>query len=294
LKHIHFIWNPIAGKGNNSISLSVLRHYFNEEYFNIVLKKSTHKKHAVSLTKESILQGAQIIVACGGDGTINEVASCLIETPIILGIIPIGSGNGLASNLQIPKKLHQALLLIKSQSIKKIDIGCLNTHYFFSNTGFGFSARVVKNYELSENRKLLAYLKASIKSLKEIEYNNAIEINLNGEKIYANPLLIFISNSNELGYKVSLTPKASLQDGLLDVLLVTKLNAFKMVMFCLLALFKKHHVLKEVRSFQTKHLKISQTKKQAFHAQIDGESLEIKEDEINLSILEKSLNVIAY
>lgn len=293
MKNIHFILNPIAGNGNNNITLCILHKYFSIEEYNVVIKQSLHKKHAITLTKESIEEKAEIIVACGGDGTINEVASCLVNTQIILGIIPIGSGNGLASNLKIPKEIHQSLLLIKNQPIKKIDIGCLNSNYFFSNSGLGFSACIIKNYELSKTRKLLGYLKASLKSLKELNHNRNIEVIVNGKTISKNPSIIFISNSNELGYKVSLTPKASLQDGLLDVLIVSKLNILKLLTFCVLMLFKKHHLLKEVKSFQSNSIRIFQTKKQPINTQIDGEILNIKDKIINLSVLEKSLNVIA-
>lgn len=293
MKHIHFILNPIAGNGYNQINLKFLYNYFDKENYAITLKQTTHKKHAIELTKKSVVQRADIIVACGGDGTINEVASCLIGTKVILGIVPIGSGNGLASNLKIPKKIDKALLLIKKQSIKQIDVGCLNNNYFFSNSGIGFNASVVKNYELSQNRKLSGYIKASIKSLKEINYNSKVEITTNGEKIITNPLMVFISNSNELGYKFSLTPKASLQDGLLDVLIVFKLNRLKLLLFSILMFFKKHDFLKEVKSFQSDSIKIAQTKTQTFSTQIDGETLNINNQNINISILKKSLQVIA-
>lgn len=293
MKHIHFIINPIAGKGNNHINLNILNQYFSIEEYNVVIKKSLHKKHAITLTQESILEKAEIIVACGGDGTINEVASCLVNTQIILGIIPIGSGNGLASNLKIPKQIHKSLLLIKNETIKKIDIGRINNHYFFSNSGFGISASVIKNYELSKTRNLLGYIKASIKSLKELNQSNNIEVSINGEIICINPILIFVSNSNELGYHVSLTPKASLQDGLLDIIIVSKLNTIKLFLFSVLMIFKKHHLLKEVKSFQSNSIKVSQKQKQTLNTQIDGEILNLNDKTINLSVLEKSLLVIA-
>ncbi|MGA1226482.1 MAG: diacylglycerol/lipid kinase family protein [Tamlana sp.] len=294
MKNIHFIINPIAGNGNNHINLDVLHQYFEKENYHIVVKETSHKKHAIILTKESIFENPDIIVACGGDGTINEVASCLVNTKITLGIIPIGSGNGLASNLKIPKQLHKSLQLIKNQPLKKIDIGCLNNNYFFSNSGLGFSANVIKNYELSKTRKLLGYVKASLMSLKEINHNdNNIEVEINGEKVCTNPLIIFVSNSNELGYHVSLTPRASLQDGLLDVLIVSKLSVIKILAFSILMLFKKHHLLKEVKNFQSNNIKIHQNKEQVLNTQIDGEILDIPDKIINLSVLEKSLYVIA-
>ncbi|MBP0903613.1 diacylglycerol/lipid kinase family protein [Mariniflexile gromovii] len=293
MRHIHFILNPIAGKGSNFLDLALLEKYFNKKDFSIVIKPTSYKKHAIKLTQESINEKAHIIVACSGDGTINEVASCLVNSPIILGIIPIGSGNGLASNLNIPKNIHKALALIKTQTVKKIDVGTLNNLHFFSNTGIGFDAQVIKHYEASNERTLVSYIKATLKSLKKSNKLMDVETTLDDESIQHKPFLIFISNSNELGYKVSLTPKASLQDGKLDVLIVKEISAFKIFLFTVLMLFKSHHMLKEVNCYQTKQLKITLKDKLLFQIQMDGEFKMIKNQTINISILEKALKVIA-
>lgn len=293
MTHIHFIVNSIAGKGNNSIDLGLLEKYFNKEAYTISIKPTDFKKHALNLTQESISEQADIIVACGGDGTINEVASCLVNSSIILGIIPLGSGNGLASNLNIPKNIDKALQIIKKQAIKRIDVGLLNNNYFFSNTGIGFDALVVKNYEASKERTLTSYVKATLKSLKKSNKLNEVETTLNGKTIEHKPFLIFISNSNELGYNVSLTPMACLEDGKLDILIVSKLSIFKIALFIVLMAIKRHHILKEVDCYQTKNIKITQKKKPLFQIQIDGEFLIIKNRTIEISILEKALKVIA-
>ena len=107
---IHFIVNPIAGKGKNELSETFLETFFPNEEYLVSIKNTEFILHANELTKNSIEEGAQIIVACGGDGTINEVASSLVNTSVVLGILPMGSGNGLASNLKIPKNLKKALL----------------------------------------------------------------------------------------------------------------------------------------------------------------------------------------
>ncbi|HEX9601926.1 MAG TPA: diacylglycerol kinase family protein, partial [Mariniflexile sp.] len=208
MRHIHFILNPIAGSGNNSLDLALLNKHFNTKDFTIAVKPTSYKKHAVKLTQDSIAENADVIVACGGDGTINEVASCLVNSSIILGIIPIGSGNGLASNLNIPKNLDKALALIKKQTVKKIDVGQLNSHYFFSNTGIGFDAQVIKHYEAANKRTLSSYVKATLKSLRKSNKLIEVETTLNGDIVKQKPFLIFISNSNQMGYNVSLTPKA--------------------------------------------------------------------------------------
>jgi hypothetical protein len=137
----------------------------------------------------------------------------------------MGSGNGLASNLKIPKNLNKALLLLKNQNVKKIDVGRLNDNYFFSNAGVGIAANVVRHYENSKKRKLWSYINASIKSLRELKIEIPIKVTTDNQTLSVNSLMLFISNTNELGYNVSLTPKASLQDGLLDIILVSKTKA---------------------------------------------------------------------
>ena len=105
--------------------------------------------------------------------------------------------------------------------------------------------------------------------------------------------MLFISNSNELGYKVSLTPKACLQDGFLDIVMVPKTNRFKTLLFGLLLLINKHQLLREVHSFQIKKAELVKQNDDYFHSQIDGEYFTVNNRSITISVLEKSLNVIA-
>ncbi|WP_452228128.1 diacylglycerol/lipid kinase family protein [Lacinutrix sp. MEBiC02404] len=290
MKHIHFIVNPIAGSGKHPITFAFLQTFFNPENYSLTIKYSEFKKHAILLTKESIDERANIIIACGGDGTINEVASCLVHTPIIFGVIPIGSGNGLASHLKISKKIEDAIQTIINQNICKVDVGSINSHYFFSNTGIGFDAQVVKHYELSGSRKFTSYLKATMKSLNTNKNNATFTIN-NKTELTA-PFMLFVSNSNELGYHVSLTPKASLQDGLLDILIVSKIGKLKALLFGFLVLFKKQQVLKEVKTYQDKNFTISHSENTSFQVQIDGELHIINKPTLSISILENALQVI--
>ncbi len=113
---ILFIINPISGSGNHKINEDLVLKYFDKN--KVTLKYSQYKRHAVELTKKSIEEKAEIIAACGGDGTINEVASCIVNTDITLGIIAVGSGNGLASNLKIPKNIDVAMRLIQKKKLK--------------------------------------------------------------------------------------------------------------------------------------------------------------------------------
>lgn len=290
--NIHFIVNPIAGNATTFLSETFLKAQFNARKYTVVIKKSTYKSHAIELTQEAITEQADIIVACGGDGTINEVASCLINTNIMLGIIPTGSGNGLASNLKISKKIEKAIKTLKKQEVKTIDVGKLNDNLFFSNTGIGFDAQVIKHYEASSSRKLISYIKASIKSLMASKETENVSVIINNKSLTINPFLVFTSNSNEMGYNVSLTPKASLQDGFLDVLIVSRMNVLKTLLFGFLVLFKKHHLLSNVKTYSVKEMTVFKQKETFFESQIDGDFLKINTNTIRISILEKALKVI--
>lgn len=289
---IHFIVNPIAGSGQNSFSESFLQSYFEPEKYNITIKYSGYKGHAIDLTKESISQQAHVIVACGGDGTINEVASTLVGTDIPLGIVPIGSGNGLASNLNIPKNIRKALFIIKNSNKITIDVGCVNQRYFFSNTGFGFTANVIENYEALQKRTLWYYIKASIKSFKEYSKKDKLIININDKTELANPFMVFISNSNVMGYNLSLTPKATLQDGLLDIIVVPKLNRLKMIFFGFCMLMKRPNLLKEVIYYQSDKISLLRKQGEFFETQIDGELFRINDENVLISLKKESLNVL--
>jgi diacylglycerol kinase (ATP) len=292
LTHIHFIINPIAGHGTSSLTREFFERFFVKTNHQLTVKHSEYKKHAIELTKNSILEGADIIVACGGDGTINEVASCLVGTKIPLGIVPVGSGNGLASHLGVPRNLRRSLAIIKNRHILEIDAGSINDNYFFSNTGVGFDASIIKNYESSERRTLIGYLKACLSSFREAESDMDMEIRANDMEMRVNPFLIFVSNSNEMGYKVSLTPKASLQDGLLDVMIISKIGRLKMIWLGILMLFNRPYLLKEATSFQTKNLELYSNGQSHFDSQIDGELRQINSRRVSIQIRDRALKVI--
>ncbi len=289
--NIHFIVNPIAGKGKNELSEALLEAYFPKTEYSVSIKKTEFVLHATALTKKSIEEGAEIIVACGGDGTINEVASCLVNTSVIFGILPMGSGNGLASNLKISKNIKRALAIIKNQNIIAIDTGTINGEPFFSNTGVGFDAHVISDFEENTTRQLFSYLQSTLRTLKKYHYKNVVELKYNETTELISPFLLFVSNSNEMGYKMSLTPRASLQDGLLDLVIVPELSNFKLFIFTLLFLFKKHHWLKEVRFKQITSLEIKSVDNIILKTQKDGEFFVPKEPKIEIAIHPKNLNV---
>lgn len=289
---IHFIVNPVAGSGRNKLSVDDLNKLFGKDQYELEVKESEYPKHAIALAKDSIAERANIIVACGGDGTINEIASCLVNTKVTLGIIPMGSGNGLASNLKIPRKIKTALKIIRNNNTLEIDSGLINDELFFSNTGIGFDAHVISDFEKDSKRKLSGYFISVVKSLRNYQYRE-VEISYLGKTRTISPFLLFVSNSNEMGYKMSLTPKASLQDGLLDIIIVPKLSFLKMISFTLLFFVKKHYWLEDVQIEKAESITLRSNDRKSFKIQKDGESLEVLSETIEIRLLTRSLKVCA-
>ena len=293
MKHIHFIINPISGTGENRVSKELIHEYFPEaEGYKTPIFYTKYKFHAKELTLACIEAKPDIIVASGGDGTINEVAGSVVGTGIALGIIPAGSGNGLASNLNIPKDHKEALQLIKEGTEIKIDVGSVNGNYFFSNSGMGFDAQVIKNYEASNERTITSYVKSSMKALRELASQHKYSVQIDNKTIECQPFMIFVSNSNELGYNFSLTPKASLMDGNLDVLVVSKINKIKALLFAFLMLFKKHESLKEVQVYTAKSIDVTSQNNQPIEFQLDGEVKKSDSNTLQYSILENALSIL--
>lgn len=289
-KKIFFIINPISGKGNYNLTAQVIQEVLSIELFDIYVSYSLYPKHAVELTHKALKNNPDAIVACGGDGTINEVASCLVGTKIPLGIIPIGSGNGLASNLKIPKSIQKALRVIEKFEVCTIDVGTINNQYFFSNTGFGIDALIIKKYQENGTRTLIAYLIASLKSMFEYQ-TTAFTVSINSIENKVEPFLFFISNSNEMGYGMSMTPHAILDDGKLNLVIVPKINLFKKICFGLLMIFKSLEKVSFVKSLEVTKIVCKHSSQQLI-LQVDGEFLVTNEQTIVIAVLPKALNVI--
>ena len=156
-RKILFIINPISGKGKGKDLKFIIDDFFKDNNIEILCRFTEYEGHSIQIIKEEILNNPSVIVACGGDGTINEVAQSLVGKSIPLGIIPMGSGNGLASNLKISKDINTALQVIISNHITTIDVGLMNDKYFFSNMGLGIDVKVIHRYTSQKKRDFSGY-----------------------------------------------------------------------------------------------------------------------------------------
>ena len=215
------------------------------------------------------------VVICGGDGSVAPIIAGTLNTSIHIGIIPLGSGNGLAATAGIPKSLPKAFQNIFDGFPTDTDAFVVNNHLGCHLTGLGFDAKVSYEFSRQRIRGVKTYIKQVIKHFF-FEKFYSFEIETNGETFTEDAFLISITNSNQFGNNFKIAPKASLNDGLLDVVLIRK--NVKMVIF-----FKtlKHILTGKVQNnfrksdgnnilyFQTKKLSIKNLNNAPF--QIDGD-----------------------
>jgi len=287
---IHFIVHSISSRKSRVLEKNIKILFSDRTKYNFFIKHSKHKGHAVELTKKSIKEKANVIVACGGDGTINEVARNVVFSSIIFGIVPMGSGNGLARYLNIPNNILEALKIIKEKSIKKIDVGKINDDYFFCNAGVSFDAFFMRNYNYYNQRGIIGYARAFLVSLFDFRY---LETKIDGEGLNqtSKPFLLLISNTNLLGYNISISPNASIFDGKLDLIVVEKMSWLKIFLFFIMTLFRYYPKIFKIKRSKINYVTLHSQDKN-FVYQIDGDFVAKKTDKLVVSVLEKGLNVI--
>jgi len=288
-KKILFIINPISGGHNKATFIKAIPKLLDKSRFDISITHSKRAGHAKKIAKKAVENNMDIVVAVGGDGTINEIASQLVNTNTILAIIPCGSGNGLARDLGISLHYKKAIQQINALNTKKIDVGVCNNQYFFSLTGVGYDAKVAYNFNRGKKRKFFGYAWATFKDYfyaKDQQY----EIELEHEKITGKFFFIVIANCSQWGYGVKVAPNAKLDDGIFDVNLCKKPPIFPIIPFMVKILLgkintSKYNMLKTCK-------KISLTSNSKFFYHLDGDAKGISK-KIEIDILHQALNVIA-
>jgi diacylglycerol kinase (ATP) len=236
------------------------------------------------------------IVIIGGDGTVNQVTSALRGTKIRFGIIPVGSGNGLARSACIPMKPQQSLALIFTGTAKSVDAFLVNNQYSCMLSGIGFDAQVAHDFATASSRGLMMYTQQSI-----INYFKAhpyqFEVILDNFSFFSDAFFISIANSNQFGNNVTIAPQADMNDGLLDIVIVQKMNKAKLP-FAILKQVRGNNKLqqlvadmteKNILYFQTDSLTVKNLKHAPLH--IDGEPKETA-DEFTIKIIKDCFELI--
>ncbi len=185
---------------------------------------TTHPRHASELATRAIEEGCELIVAVGGDGTLNEVAGRLIDTPATLGLIPCGSGNGLGRHLGIFGPVERSLEILRTGRARMIDAGFADGHPFFTVAGLGFEAEVAARFNQLTHRGFLRYITTSTRLWRTwAPQDCCIDDGLH--RIQLKAFTLAVANSDQYGNRARIAPGAEVDDGLLELTAVPRVTA---------------------------------------------------------------------
>lgn len=287
--NILFIINPISG-GKEKFDLpALIAQHLDKRRYNATCSFTEHGGHATEMASPAAITDYDIVVAVGGDGTINEVASQLVHSDKIFGVVPFGSGNGLARFLNIPLKPKKAIELINTGKWQTIDTAELNGKKFFNIAGMGFDAHLSSVFAGNDKRGLISYVELGFKEIANYKAQ-PYSIEIDGKKYDKEAFAISIANSAQYGNNVYISPKSSLTDGYLDVCIIHPISLVKLPILAYQMITASTHKSSLVKIIRGKHIKIERICSGAVH--LDGEP-EILDMTLDIKIVPSSLKIIA-
>ncbi len=235
-KILYFI-NPVSGSNRNlHLEEKLIAATLEQEIFFEILYTNAGGDYPFLLSKIKREEFTDVVV-CGGDGTVNQIASHLLGVDINIGIVPIGSGNGLALAAKLSRNINKALHIIFTGTPTFVDAFFINEKFSCMLCGVGFDAQVAHDFALQPTRGLTTYIKQTIKNFINAQPYE-FDITLGGKTFFTEAFFISIANGNQFGNNFTIAPKASLHDGLLDIVVVKKTSKLRMI----------RAILKQIRS----------------------------------------------
>lgn len=289
LKKVKFIHNPKSGLMRSPMLIrKVIEYTLYDASFVYDFVETEYRGHAHELAKQAVADGYDAVVAIGGDGTANEVASALLYTSVALGIIPIGSGNGLARGLSIPVAVRRAARLLLDGTTRVIDAGCIQDRHFFIVTGIGFDALIGKLFDDRSLRGPLPYFYIGVREF--FFYRpEMFTLEFNGRKLTVRALLVTIANTKQWGNGVYVAPQAEPDDGLLDICILHRIGLLRAIWHLPKLFTGKIDKIREYERYQATSVRILREKPGPFH--VDGEPVDAPVN-LNVHIKKDALTVI--
>lgn len=284
---IRFIANPFSGAVRKRNLPSLLEKHLDKNKFEYEFCHTEYAGHAIELAKEAVANGCDIVVACGGDGSVNEVACGLIGTDVALGILPCGSGNGFAMHLGVGRNVVKAIHYLNTGMPLRIDTCQINDRPFVNLSGVGFDAVVAERLHGSKMRGFKAYFRFTVEEIFKYKML-PIELTVDGRKMKRKCLLVEVANAPIYGYGWSIVPPAKFNDGLLEILVVKAVPMWRYLFSLWRFLNNSFHKSSLTECFTGKNILIKPLNKTAVH--MDGEGMPL-DGEAAFSILPASLKV---
>jgi YegS/Rv2252/BmrU family lipid kinase len=285
LRRIAFIVNPISGGKDKKDVLAAIGRYLD-------LSECTYEvlptRQAGDGTRLARVTAADVVVAVGGDGTVSEVALGLLGTDKVLGILPCGSGDGLALHLGISRNPAQAVKTLNAGQVVRIDAGEMDGRPFFCTAGVGLDAAVSLDFARSSRRGLNTYITTAWEDWKHRDLDRYV-VETDTEAWAGEALFITVGNANQWGNEAQIAPRASLCDGMLDVTVVQPFPVWQIPDLAARLMAGKADTSHHVRTFRSAHVHIHRDRPGPAH--YDGDPFETGTD-LDLSVRPAALRVI--
>ena len=287
-KKITFILNPISGTHNKNMIPEYIDEIISKDDFDYEIRTTEYAGHAAEIAHDCVEQQVDVVVAVGGDGTVNEVARSLTHSQTALGIIPCGSGNGLARHLCIPLDVKKALRIINHCQIESFDYGVINDLPFFCTCGMGFDAFISFKFAEAGKRGPITYVENVLKEgLKYKPETYEVEDETGAKRYKA--FLIACANASQYGNNAYIAPHATMKDGMMDIVILEPFTAFDAPQITFDLFSKTLEKNSKIKTFKSKRIHIHRTAPGAIH--YDGDPIMTGTD-VDVHIEEQGIRIV--
>ncbi len=222
-RHIVAIINPVSGTGSKDKIPRLIDTVVDHERNDVSIVISEYVGHAREIAAQAVSDGADVVVVIGGDGTVNEVGSAVCGTDTALAIVPCGSGNGLARHLRISMNASRAMQVLNDGVVGSFDYCTVNGKPFFCTCGMGFDAAVSYKFSNEGTRGFITYIKTTLNEYLKYKPKEYL-IDIDGAKLRERAFVIACCNAAQYGNNAYIAPRATMQDGLVDVTVMHPFN----------------------------------------------------------------------
>lgn len=287
-KKITFIMNPISGTSKKTGIPHLIEKKLDKDYFEYSLFITEYQGHAAEIACKAKAEGVDYVVAIGGDGTVNEVARSIIQSDTALGIIPCGSGNGLARHLMLPLDVEKAIDIINRHSVHELDYGIINGYPFFCTCGMGFDAFISMKFAEAGRRGPVTYIENVLREGLKYHPETYVIEDENG-KYVRKAFLVSCANASQYGNNAYIAPQASMSDGLLDVIIMEPFDVIDAPQIGIDMFNKTLDKNTKIKTFKSRHIHIKREHEGPIH--YDGDPV-MTGSEVDVSIINKGIKVI--
>lgn len=272
LKKLMVIVNPLSGTQRKKNVRSKVERLLDHDKFAVRIATVERENHVRDLCREAVREGYYGVVAVGGDGTMNGAAEGLMGSDVALGVIPSGSGNGLARHLGMPMSITKSLQVINRDKVEPLDCCRLNERTFVCTCGVGFDAQVAHEFSKKHQRGLVTYVRTAFQVYSHFKCER-YRVTIDGKTFEEDAFVIACANASQYGNNAYIAPHASMQDGVLDITVIKPFSVLKSAIIGLELFIKRIDKDVSINTYRGREVTIERSSAGPMH--IDGEPIDM-------------------